>query len=182
MAGSCTVGQLACGRLYASLVLIWIGSELGKSGRWCSTGGDRWAGSFILIRTSSMVSCVAVCPAGKFGTGSSEGETLTSSWSSGLSDQTFVLPRANFVSRWAARCVAVRATVWARSAPVSSRCPPWAASRSWPCSFSAPVRRPRRRSSFGAAWLFSFALFETDFFSFIFAILHHLLCFFVVLW
>ena len=150
MAGSRTGGAVVWGRLYASLVLIWSSSDLGKSGRCCSIGGDRWADALVLIPTGFVVSCGAVCSLGKSGTESSEGKLLDSAWFSGLPVWTFFLPRTSFLNWYAAFCVAVWAITWARSASVSSRCPPWAASRSWPRSFSAPVRSPRRRSSFGA--------------------------------
>ena len=150
MPDSC-VGVMAAWRWeQTAFVLIWIGSDLGKSGRWCSIGGDRRTYSLVLIRTGSAVFCGIVCSVGKSGTELSEGGLLTSAWVSCLPVWTFFLLRISFVNWYTAFCVAVRAVAWARSDSVSSRCPPWAASRSWLCSFSAPVKSPRRRSSFGA--------------------------------
>ena len=95
----------------------------------------------------------------------------------------FFFPCANFFSRLPACRTADRAESWVRSTSVSCRCPPSAASRSWSFSFSVPVRRPRRRTSFGAARIFSSALFKTDGFSLIFAMSYHFcFAFFAALW
>ena len=78
--------------------------------------------------------------------------------------------------RSTARRVPRAAAPWARSLTSSSRCPPSAASRSCPRSFSVPSKSPRRRSSFGADGRFSFVPLDTVVFSLIFCMRYHL-CF-----
>lgn len=65
-------------------------------------------------------------------------------------------------------------------AAIAVRWPLWAVSRSWPRKRWVPSERPRRSSSFGAAWSFSFTVWDMEGFSFTLGITDHLYFFFIL--